>query len=116
MPMRSAFRARHRVGTIRQSGRCSADVGKLCRASRCAEGGSVLGRTGRDQRRLRPWIAFASGRKDEGVQLMRGAADADATDKAAISPGPIAPARELLGEMLLEPATRRKRWWLSRRR
>jgi tetratricopeptide (TPR) repeat protein len=49
------------------------------------------------------WIAFASGRKDEGVQLMRAAADAeDATDKAAISPGPIAPARELLGEMLLE--------------
>ena len=26
----------------------------------------------------------------------------DATDKSAISPGPIAPARELLGEMLLE--------------
>jgi predicted Zn-dependent protease len=34
---------------------------------------------------------------------MRAAADAeDATDKAAISPGPIAPARELLGEMLME--------------
>ena len=34
---------------------------------------------------------------------MRAAADAeDATDKAAISPGPIAPARELLGEMLLD--------------
>jgi hypothetical protein len=33
---------------------------------------------------------------------MRAAADAeDATDKAAISPGPIAPARELLGEMLM---------------
>ena len=49
------------------------------------------------------WIAFASGRKDEGLQLLRAAADAeDATDKAAISPGPIAPARELLGEMLLE--------------
>ena len=49
------------------------------------------------------WIAFAEGRKDEGISLMRKAADAeDATDKAAISPGPIAPARELLGEMLLE--------------
>jgi tetratricopeptide (TPR) repeat protein len=34
---------------------------------------------------------------------MREAADAeDATDKAPISPGPLAPARELLGEMLLE--------------
>ena len=49
------------------------------------------------------WIAFASGRRDEGVRLLRAAADAeDATDKAAVSPGPIAPARELLGEMLLE--------------
>ena len=49
------------------------------------------------------WMAFAEGRKDEGLRLMRAAADAeDATDKAAISPGPIAPARELLGEMLLE--------------
>jgi Tfp pilus assembly protein PilF len=35
--------------------------------------------------------------------MMRAAADQeDATDKAAVSPGPIAPARELLGEMLLE--------------
>jgi len=49
------------------------------------------------------WTAFAEGRKDEAIGLMRKAADAeDATDKAAISPGPIAPARELLGEMLLE--------------
>jgi Tfp pilus assembly protein PilF len=49
------------------------------------------------------WIAFAEGRKDDGLRLMRAAADAeDLTDKAAISPGPIAPARELLGEMLLE--------------
>ncbi len=49
------------------------------------------------------WLAFAEGRKDEAISLMRKAADAeDATDKSAISPGPIAPARELLGEMLLE--------------
>ena len=26
----------------------------------------------------------------------------DATEKSAVSPGPLAPARELLGEMLLE--------------
>jgi Flp pilus assembly protein TadD len=33
---------------------------------------------------------------------MRAAADAeDGTDKSAISPGPLAPARELLGDMLL---------------
>jgi hypothetical protein len=49
------------------------------------------------------WVAFASGNKDEAIRAMRAAADhEDATDKAAVSPGPIAPARELLGEMLLE--------------
>lgn len=55
------------------------------------------------------WIAFADGRKDEGLRLMRAAAEAeDATDKAAISPGPIAPARELLGEMLMEAGEARE--------
>jgi hypothetical protein len=49
------------------------------------------------------WVAFADGKKDDAVRLMRAAADQeDRTDKAAISPGPIAPARELLGEMLLD--------------
>ena len=48
------------------------------------------------------WIAFAEGRKDDAVRGMREAADIeDSTDKAAISPGPLAPAREMLGEMLL---------------
>jgi hypothetical protein len=49
------------------------------------------------------WIAFAEGRKDEGIALMREAAGMeDLTEKSAISPGPIKPAHELLGEMLLE--------------
>jgi hypothetical protein len=49
------------------------------------------------------WQTFAAGNKDEGLAQMRAAADAeDATDKSAISPGPLAPARELYGEMLLE--------------
>jgi hypothetical protein len=48
------------------------------------------------------WIVFAEGRKAEAVEALRAAADAeDATDKSAISPGPLVPARELLGEMLL---------------
>jgi hypothetical protein len=49
------------------------------------------------------WIAFAQGKKDEGIALMReAAAMEDLTEKSAISPGPIKPAHELLGEMLLE--------------
>ena len=49
------------------------------------------------------WIAFAEGRRDEAVALLQEAATMeDGTDKSAISPGPLAPAREMLGDMLLE--------------
>jgi tetratricopeptide (TPR) repeat protein len=49
------------------------------------------------------WVAFAEGRRGEALAALRAAADAeDATDKSAVTPGPLAPARELLGEMLLE--------------
>jgi tetratricopeptide (TPR) repeat protein len=49
------------------------------------------------------WVAFAEGRRAEAIEAMRSAAAIeDATDKAAVTPGPLAPARELLGEMLLE--------------
>jgi tetratricopeptide (TPR) repeat protein len=49
------------------------------------------------------WVAYAEGRKDDGIKQLQAAADAeDATDKSAISPGPLAPARELLGDMLLD--------------
>ena len=48
------------------------------------------------------WLAFAEGRKTDALAEMRAAAEReDATEKAAVTPGPIAPARELLGEMLL---------------
>jgi tetratricopeptide (TPR) repeat protein len=49
------------------------------------------------------WIARAEGRKDEALSLMRASADAeDATEKHPVTPGAIKPARELLGEMLIE--------------
>lgn len=49
------------------------------------------------------WVARAEGRDQEALRLMRAAADReDATEKHPVTPGPIAPARELLGEMLLE--------------
>jgi hypothetical protein len=54
-------------------------------------------------RAAQAWIAFAEQRSDEAVRLMKEtAALEDSTDKSAISPGPLAPAREMLGEMLIE--------------
>src|SRR5213083_634647 len=47
--------------------------------------------------------ALAEGKKDEALALLRAAADREgATEKHPVTPGPLAPARELLAEMLLE--------------
>jgi hypothetical protein len=49
------------------------------------------------------WALHADGKKDEARVAMAAAADAeDKTEKAPVSPGPLAPARELLGDMYLE--------------
>ena len=49
------------------------------------------------------WLALAEGREEEALALMRSAADLeDSGDKPSTTPGSVVPARELLGEMLLE--------------
>ena len=49
------------------------------------------------------WAALAQGKADDAVALMRSAADAeDRNEKHIVTPGRILPARELLGDMLLE--------------
>ena len=49
------------------------------------------------------WLAYAEGKQEEAVELLRKAADLDdATDKHPVTPGSILPAREQLGELLLE--------------
>jgi hypothetical protein len=49
------------------------------------------------------WLALAEGKESEALAAMREAADReDRTEKSAVSPGPLAPARELLGELLLQ--------------
>ena len=49
------------------------------------------------------WVLNAEGKYDEALKAMSAAADAeDKTEKSPVTPGPLAPARELYGEMLLE--------------
>jgi tetratricopeptide (TPR) repeat protein len=56
-----------------------------------------------ERRGAAAWTAFAEGRNAEALSLMRSAAEVeDGTEKNAVTPGPLAPARELLGEMLLQ--------------
>lgn len=51
----------------------------------------------------RAWLDLAEQRQSDALSRMREAATReDATEKAAVTPGPLAPARELLGDMLME--------------
>jgi tetratricopeptide (TPR) repeat protein len=49
------------------------------------------------------WLLHAEGKHADALKVMSAAADTeDKTEKAPVTPGPIAPARELYGAMLLE--------------
>jgi tetratricopeptide (TPR) repeat protein len=49
------------------------------------------------------WSALAAGEKTEALRQMKSAAELeDGTEKSAVTPGPLFPARELLGAMFLE--------------
>jgi tetratricopeptide (TPR) repeat protein len=49
------------------------------------------------------WIAYAQGRRDEALQMLRAAADReDSTEWDPVMPGRVISARQLLGEMFLD--------------
>jgi tetratricopeptide (TPR) repeat protein len=66
------------------------------------------------------WIAFAQKKGDEALALMRQAADIeDRSEKNIVTPGRLLPARELLGDMLMElkrPAEALKEYEVSQQR
>jgi Tetratricopeptide repeat len=52
---------------------------------------------------IKSWMAYGAGNKEEGLALLKQAADLeDSTVKNPVSPGELLPARELLGDMLIE--------------
>jgi hypothetical protein len=54
-------------------------------------------------REVAAWLAFAEGKSADAIAGLRAAAAMeDDTEKSVVTPGPLAPARELLGELLLE--------------
>ena len=54
-------------------------------------------------RAVAAWLALAEGHAEDALREMKTAAELeDRTEKSAVTPGPLAPARELLGEMLLQ--------------
>jgi tetratricopeptide (TPR) repeat protein len=66
------------------------------------------------------WISLAEGKNDEALSLMRAAADMeDKNEKHPVTPGRILPAREMLGDMLMElkrPADALKEYEQSQKR
>ena len=56
-----------------------------------------------ERRGVSAWTELAEGHMGKALQEMRSAAELeDGAEKSAVTPGPLAPARELLGEMLLQ--------------
>ena len=54
------------------------------------------------RREVAAWIAEQSGKHDDGLRMMRSAAELEESmDKDAVTPGAITPAREMLAELLL---------------
>ena len=97
------------IGAARAGDAASArqDVEKLAtirRALTDAKGGYDWGKQVEIEHQIASaWLAQAEGKQEESLKLMRAAADLDdATDKHPVTPGAILPAREQLGELLLE--------------
>jgi tetratricopeptide (TPR) repeat protein len=86
-----AIAARHELDKLAEIGKQSAG----------AKGYNWAGQVEIQRLSVAAWAAHAEGNNDEAVKLMRAAADLeDASDKHPVTPGPIVPARELLGELL----------------
>jgi hypothetical protein len=84
----------------------SADITQLdaCEAQSRALGDAYwAAQIGVLSKEAKAWSASASGRPGDAVALLRAAADAeDALEKLPVTPGPIVPAREQLGRLLLD--------------
>src|SRR5213594_2348283 len=58
------------------------------------------------------WVAYGEGKKDEAIEMLRRAADAeDILGKHPVSPGAFVPVREQLGSLLLESGQAKEAQW-----
>jgi tetratricopeptide (TPR) repeat protein len=74
-----------------------------CSEPRLAFNKTVVNQVEIQRQEVVAWLAFAEGKPEEALAGMRAAAELeDQTEKSAVMPGPLAPAREQLGELLLE--------------
>jgi len=83
-----------------------ADVAKLTEirdSLREAKSNYWAGQADVEEQAANAWVLYADGNYDDALKAMSAAADAeDKTEKSPVTPGPLAPARELYGFMLLD--------------
>jgi len=92
-----------RTGDLTQARRDADTLGRLQRTLVELREDYWAGQVEVQRRGAEAWLAFAEGRRDEALEQMRAVADLEAkADKHAVTPGQIVPARDLLGQMLLE--------------
>jgi hypothetical protein len=92
-----------RSGHAQEADRESETLRQIENALRSSGSGYWAAQVDIMRREVVAWSAQASNKSDEAAAIMRGASDdEDGIEKLPVTPGPIIPAREQLGELLLE--------------
>jgi tetratricopeptide (TPR) repeat protein len=92
-----------RLGDVEAANQEVAQLEALQEALTAVNQGYWAGQVAIQIEEIRAWAALAEGDTDKALAAMRQAAEMEAaTEKHPVTPGPILPANELLGEMLLE--------------
>jgi hypothetical protein len=92
-----------RAGDVAAARRAAGQINAIREALPATRDYDWAGSIGAQLETARALIAFAEGKKDEGLRLLRTAADhEDAVDKHPVTPGALLPAREILADLLLE--------------
>jgi len=92
-----------RGGDADAAGREAQELARIAKTLRDAKNPYWATEVDVQRRGAAAWAAYARGERGQGLSLMRSAADReDRSEKSAVTPGRLVPARELLGDMLLE--------------
>jgi tetratricopeptide (TPR) repeat protein len=91
-----------RSGDAQQAGKQAEALRQLEDRLRASGNGYWASQVDIMRREVMAWVAQAANRPDEAAVILRGAADdEDGIEKLPVTPGPIIPAREQLGELFL---------------
>lgn len=92
-----------RAGDVAAARRSNDEIAAIRRSMPATRDYDWSGSIGAQWEAATALIAWAEGQKDEGLRLLRTAADhEDAVDKHPVTPGALLPVREMLADLLLE--------------